>query len=96
MTPPSGQLKPGGGSGGHNGLKSIAESWGEQDYARLRFGVGRPPFPGPDAVVGHVLSSFSSEEQPQLGALIVRAAEGVEQWVRDGMAKTMNAFNRKA
>ena len=90
------QLKPGGGSGGHNGLKSIAESWGEQDYARLRFGVGRPPGPGPDRVVGHVLSNFSTEEQPQLPALIARAVEGCERWARDGMQKAMNAFNRKA
>jgi PTH1 family peptidyl-tRNA hydrolase len=90
------QLKAGGGSGGHNGLKSIAESWGEQDYARLRFGVGRPPAPGPDRVVGHVLSSFSSEEQPLLPPVIVRAAEACEAWTREGTAKAMNAVNRKA
>lgn len=90
------QLKPGGGSGGHNGLKSIAESWGEQDYARLRFGIGRPPAPGPDRVVGHVLSNFSEEEQPLLPPVIVRAVEGCELWARDGMQKAMNAFNRKA
>ncbi len=88
------QLKPGGGSGGHNGLKSIALSW-EQDYARLRFGIGRPPAPGPDRVVGHVLSNFSSEEQPLLAAAIVRAAEGAEAWTREGMQKAMNGFNRK-
>ena len=90
------QLKPGGGSGGHNGLKSIAESWGEEGYARLRFGIGRPPAPGPDRVVGHVLSGFSAEEHPQLAALIDRAVEGAESWARVGMAKAMNAFNRKA
>ncbi len=90
------QLKPGGGSGGHNGLKSIAESWGEQDYARLRFGIGRPVGPGPEGVVGHVLSNFMSEEQTQLGAVIARALEGCELWARDGMQKAMNAFNRKA
>jgi peptidyl-tRNA hydrolase, PTH1 family len=90
------QLKLGGGSGGHNGLKSIAQSWGEQDYARLRFGVGRPPAPGPERVVGHVLSNFSTEEQPQLAPLIVRAVEACEQWARDGMQKAMNGFNRKA
>ncbi len=90
------QLKLGGGSGGHNGLKSIAESWGEQDYARLRFGVGRPPGPGPERVVGHVLSGFGTEEQPALPALIGRSVEACEQWARDGLAKAMNAVNRKA
>ncbi len=90
------QLKAGGGSGGHNGLKSIAESWGEEGYARLRFGIGRPPAPGPERVVGHVLSGFSTEEQAQLPALIDHAAEGSEAWVKSGMQKAMNAFNRKA
>ena len=89
------QLKAGGGSGGHNGLKSVAESWGEEAYARLRFGIGRPPAPGPERVVGHVLSNFTSEEQPQLPALIDRAVEGCESWAKQGMQKAMNAFNRK-
>ena len=89
------QLKAGGGSGGHNGLKSIAESWGEEGCARLRFGIGRPPAPGPDRVVGHVLSSFSADEQPQLAAFIDRAVEACESWARNGMTQAMNAFNRK-
>ncbi len=90
------QLKLGGGSGGHNGLKSIAESWGEQDYGRLRFGIGRPREPGPDRVVGHVLSNFSTDEQPLLAAAIAQAVEGCESWARLGMQKAMNGFNRKA
>ena len=89
------QLKLGGSSGGHNGLKSLAESWGENDYPRLRFGIGRPPGPGPDRVVGHVLAGFASEEQPQLPALIGKAVEIGEGWARDGTQKAMNAFNRK-
>jgi PTH1 family peptidyl-tRNA hydrolase len=89
------QLKAGGGSGGHNGLKSIAESWGEEAYGRLRFGIGRPPAPGPDRVVGHVLSNFSVEEQPLLQALIDKAADAAEAFVKLGLAKAMNAFNRK-
>jgi PTH1 family peptidyl-tRNA hydrolase len=89
------QLKAGGGSGGHNGLKSIAESWGEEAYARLRFGIGRPPSPGPDRVVGHVLSSFSTDEQPALPALVDRCVEAAESWARQGMQKAMNTFNRK-
>ena len=54
------QLKAGGGTGGHNGLNSIRESWGEESYGRLRFGIGKPT--GPNAkeqVVGHVLGDFS-------------------------------------
>ncbi len=90
------QLKLGGGTGGHNGLESILESWGEEKFARLRFGIGKPP--GPNAkerVVGHVLGNFSSEEAPQLPELLGRAAQICEAWAKDGLQKAMNAFNRK-
>ncbi|MBK7860474.1 MAG: aminoacyl-tRNA hydrolase [Archangiaceae bacterium] len=91
------QLKAGGGAGGHNGLLSIAESWGEQGYGRLRFGIGKPE--GPNAkerVVGHVLGNFSGEEAPALGGLIDAACEMAEGWARLGMQKAMNQFNRRA
>ncbi len=90
------QLKLGGGTGGHNGLKSIRESWGEEQYVRLRFGIGKPA--GPNAkerVVGHVLGNFSAEEAPQLPELIARAAEICHAWALDGLQKAMNAYNRK-
>jgi PTH1 family peptidyl-tRNA hydrolase len=90
------QLKAGGGTGGHNGLESIAESWGEGTYGRLRFGIGKPQ--GPNAkerVVGHVLGNFSSEEAPGLSALLTAAAEMAEGWAREGMQKAMNRFNRR-
>jgi len=90
------QLKAGGGTGGHNGLESIAESWGEGTYGRLRFGIGKPQ--GPNAkerVIGHVLGNFSGEEVPQLDALLAAAAEMAEAWARDGMQKAMNRFNRR-
>jgi PTH1 family peptidyl-tRNA hydrolase len=90
------QLKAGGGTGGHNGLNSIAESWGEDGYGRLRFGIGKPQGPGAkERVTGHVLGNFSSEEAPALPALLVAAAEMAEGWARDGMQKAMNRFNRR-
>ena len=90
------QLKAGGGTGGHNGLESLAESWGENDYGRLRFGIGKPA--GPNAkerVVGHVLGNFSGDEQPQLSSLLQAAAEMAEGWAREDMQKAMNRFNRR-
>ena len=89
-------LKLGGGTGGHNGLESMLTSWGEKEFARLRFGIGKPE--GPNAkerVVGHVLGNFSGEEAPLLPELIARAAEICHAWARDGLQKAMNAFNRK-
>lgn len=90
------QLKQGGGSGGHNGLNSIRESWGEEQYVRLRFGIGKPTGPGAkERVVGHVLGDFSSEERPALPELIGKSCDIAESWARDGLAKAMNRWNGK-
>ena len=91
------QLKAGGGTGGHNGLASILESWGEQDFARLRFGIGKPEGPGAkERVIGHVLGDFAREEAAALPALVDRAAELAELFVSQGLARAMNAGNRRA
>lgn len=90
------QLKSGGGAGGHNGLKSIIECWGSEAFARLRFGIGKPEGPnGKERVTGHVLSSFSTEEQRLLEELLARSADACELWVREGLATAMNRFNRR-
>jgi peptidyl-tRNA hydrolase, PTH1 family len=90
------QLKAGGGTGGHNGLLSILESWGEPDFARLRFGIGKPEGPGAkERVIGHVLGDFSREEQPALPELVGRAAELAELFCAQGLQKAMNAGNRR-
>lgn len=90
------QLKSGGGSGGHNGLNSIRERWGEEGYGRLRVGIGKPQ--GPNArerVVGHVLGNFSAEEAKPLPDVIALAVQMGEAWARDGMQKAMNTWNRR-
>ncbi len=90
------QLKAGGGTGGHNGLNSIRESWGEEAYGRLRVGIGKPEGPGAkERVIGHVLGDFGREEGEQLGALLDRAVGIAEIWARQGMQKAMNEANRK-
>lgn len=90
------QLKKGGGTGGHNGLESIVEQLGTADFARLRFGIGKPS--GPNAkerVVGHVLHDFSPEEQEGLGPLLERSVEMTRAWVSLGLAEAMNRHNRR-
>jgi peptidyl-tRNA hydrolase, PTH1 family len=90
------QLKKGGGSGGHNGLKSIHESWGENEYIRLRFGIDKPQGPGAkERVVGHVLGDFSKEESGLLSQHMTRAVEMCEGWMQLGIEKAMNAFHKK-
>ncbi|AKQ64897.1 Peptidyl-tRNA hydrolase [Myxococcus hansupus] len=91
------QLKAGGGSGGHNGLKSIVSSLGDESFIRLRFGIGKPE--GPNArerVSGYVLSNFDDGERREMDALIDRAMDMAELWIREGLSVAMNRFNRKA
>jgi len=87
------QLKSGGGTAGHNGLKSIVASLGEDGFARLRIGVGKPE--GKERTVGHVLSGFTAEERRELPELLDRAAEAALGWATLGVAEAMNRFNRR-
>lgn len=87
------QLKSGGGTAGHNGLRSIVDSLGEDGFARLRMGVGKPE--GKERTVGHVLSGFSKEERAALPELLQRATDAVEGWVTLPLPLAMTRFNRK-
>ncbi len=89
------RLRPNGSHGGHNGLKSIAQHLGGNEYARLRFGVGEPPQNERDerGTKDFVLRPFSAEETPAVEAAIARAADCIEAFMRDGMEIAMNRFN---
>jgi PTH1 family peptidyl-tRNA hydrolase len=67
-------LKMGGGLGGHNGLRSLEARLGTRDYARLRFGIGRPDHPD---IAGYVLSDFSREEREILETSVFPSAAKV-------------------
>ena len=75
---PFGQVraKRGGGEGGHNGLRSMSKSLASKEYARVRFGIGRPP--GRQDPADYVLADFSSAERKELDFLVDRAADVVE------------------
>ena len=86
------RVRGSGSEGGHNGLRSIAQHLGTMDYPRLRIGVGRGDTQRDLAY--HVLAMFAPEEQPEVEHAVTRAAEAVESFVTDGLAKTMSVFNR--
>jgi PTH1 family peptidyl-tRNA hydrolase len=99
---PLGRLRArrGGSDGGHNGLKSLAQSLGTQDYARLRIGVGRGDVQASDGrVVGrpdmadHVLGRFRPDERDTISAAILRAADASEMFIAEGIERVMNVFN---
>lgn len=82
------------GPGGHNGLKSINEKLGSQDYVRVKLGVGRPPHPGMD-VASFVLQDFSSEEKTHLHDFLGVAGDAVESLIFEGYDKAATKYTRK-
>jgi len=86
------RIKVGGGTAGHNGLKSIVQHGGGNGFTRIRFGIGRPRH-GP--VDKYVLSDFDSEERIETESLVERAADMAEAVVRDGTDGAMRKFHRR-
>jgi PTH1 family peptidyl-tRNA hydrolase len=85
------QARAGGGLAGHNGLRSLAQALGTQDFLRLRIGVGRPGRGDPRSVADYVLSPFEVEED--VGALVSRSADAVETLARQGVEAAQQRFN---
>ncbi len=85
------QARRGGGLAGHNGLRSLAQDLGTQEFLRLRIGVGRPGRGDPRPVSDWVLSPFAAEEDTD--ALVLRAADAVETIVREGLEAAQQRFN---
>jgi PTH1 family peptidyl-tRNA hydrolase len=88
------KIKLGGGTAGHNGLKSIHAHLHDQGYVRIRIGIGKPP--GRQAGADHVLRRPGAKERESLGVAIEEAADAVEAIVTVGLEEAMNRFNTKA
>jgi PTH1 family peptidyl-tRNA hydrolase len=86
------RLRPGGGSGGHKGMRSIIEHLGTQDFPRLRIGIGRPP--GRMDPADYVLQDFSMEEEPLLEETLDLAVAAIELWTEEGIEAAMNQYNQ--
>ena len=85
------RVKRGGGEGGHNGLRSMSKSLSSKEYARVRFGIGRPP--GRQDPADYVLSDFSGPERKELAFLVDRAADVVEAVVLEGVEWAQNKYH---
>lgn len=85
------RMRPGGGPGGHNGVTSIIERLGTQDFPRLRIGIGRPP--GRMDPAAYVLQDFSRGDLTALSEVLDRAADAALAFVTDGLDTAMNRFN---
>ena len=85
------QARRGGGLAGHNGLRSLAQHLGTQEFLRLRIGVGRPGRGDGRSVSDWVLSAFEPEEDVE--ALVARAADAVETIAAEGLEAAQARFN---
>ena len=86
------QLKQGGGSGGHNGLRSIEAALGSKDFGRLRLGIGRPPAEWDAA--DYVLSDFAKSEEEAVEVEVQSALAALTAVISEGMQKAMTQHNR--
>ena len=86
------RLRTGGSAGGHNGLKSIIQHLGTDQFPRLKVGVGGKPHPDHD-MADWVLSKLRGEDLRVMEEAVGRAADAVECYLRDGPQKAMNRFN---
>jgi len=85
------KVKQGGGTAGHNGLKSIHAHLHDPGYIRVRIGIGKPP--GRRAGADHVLRRPGAKEREVLEVAVEQAADAVEAVVTSGVAEAMNRFN---
>ena len=86
------RIKVGGGTAGHNGLKSIVERCGGKDFLRLRIGIGRPPRSSAEQ---YVLSDFDEEERKMLPDVLSNAAAALSLIVTESVEAAMNKCNSR-
>ena len=85
------RIRPSGGSGGHNGLKSIIDALGTANFVRLKSGIGRPA-PGPDSA-DYVLEDVEKDERAVYDPCLERAVDALEVLLNRDVATAMNQFN---
>ena len=88
------RVKIGGGTAGHNGLKSVGNHLSTKEFPRVRVGVSRPT--GRLEAADYVLQEFSGAERKELPEIIERAADAVERLITEGAERAMNEFNTRA
>ena len=86
------RLRAGGSAGGHNGLKSIIQHLGSDQFPRLKVGVGGKPHPDYD-LADWVLGKLTGEDKKTMDEAVKRAADAIECLLKDGPQKAMNQFN---
>lgn len=84
------RIRKKGSSGSHNGMKNIIYLMKDDNFPRLRFGIGKPE----RDIIDHVLGKFKSDDFVCLRESIIKASDAIESYVSDGIEIAMNKFNR--
>ena len=88
------RVKVGGGTAGHNGLRSVGNHLSTKEFPRVRIGISRPT--GRLDAADYVLQDFSGAERRELPDITERAADAVERLISEGAERAMNEFNTRA
>ena len=86
------RVRPSGSAGGHNGIKSIIQELGSQDFPRVKIGVGAKPHPDFD-LADWVLSPFTAQEEKALAVSLENGANAALTILEQGTAQAANAYN---
>ena len=93
------RIRPKGSAAGHKGINSIISELGNQDFTRIRVGIGRPPIAegsdesGEGDIIDYVLSDFTSEEKRVITEVIPQVSEAIYCLLTEGLTAAMNRFN---
>ena len=85
------KLRKKGGSGSHNGMKSVVAELNSQDFPRIRVGIGKPEFD--HDIINYVIGSIPEEEKQLLEQSAKKASETVVEFLKNGIDSAMNKFN---
>ena len=85
------KIRKKGSAGGHNGMKSIIQMLGTEEFPRIRIGIGRPEHNGDE--INYVIGAIPQEEIPKLNEGIEKAKEAVIEILKNGIDSAMNKFN---
>lgn len=85
------RIKPRGSAGTHNGMKSIISIIKNEDFKRIRIGIGKPPIEWD--LANYVLSKFTPEEKKIVNESIIISAKAVTTIIENGIEQAMNIYN---
>lgn len=87
------RIRPDGSSGTHNGMKSLVEHLGTQNFPRIRIGIESRPENSPIDTSDYVLGTFTAEERKTIAPAIAAACDAIETCLTKGVDEAMNTYN---